>query len=234
MTAQELINRANRLIGNIEPGTSATAAESADALVALNAMLQTWRNDSLMCYAMQDQSIPLVATNATRTIGPSGNLATTRPTEIDKAYVIVGTLSYPVEIWTAEQFADIAIKTQTNAWPYILWYKPAMPDGVINLWPVPDASSTLQVITRTPLTVFATLSDVISLPPGWEDALAFNLAVYLAPEYERQPSTVVSQMAMKTMAALKRTNNETPRMYFDSSLLGNYRGMNSSGNFYPG
>lgn len=232
-TVQNLVDRSMRLIGNLEPGTSGTAAESADALTALNAMLASWRNSSLMCYAMQDQSIPLVATNSTRTIGPSGNLITTRPTNIETAYVIVGTLSYPVEVITAEEFALITIKTLTNAWPYRLWYQPNIPDGTINLWPVPDASSTLHVITRTPVNAFAALTDVVSLPPGYEDAICFNLAVYMAPEYEREPSKVVTAMAKETIKILKRTNNETPRMYFDYSLLGRTRIMTSNGNFYP-
>ena len=232
-TVQNIIDRAMRLIGNIEPGTSANATESADALIALNNLLSSWRNDSLMCYATQDQSIALVATNGTRSIGPTGNLVTTRPVGIESAYVVIGTLSYPIEIWNAEQFAGIAIKTQTNAWPYILWYQPSMPDGVINLWPVPDAASTLHVLTRVSLLNFAALTDVLVLPPGWEDAIANNLARRIAPEFGKKVSPDIREMAIETLKVLKRTNNVTPIMRFDNSILGQFQRMDSSGNFYP-
>lgn len=232
-TVQNIIDRSLRLIGNIEPGTSGTASESADAMTALNDMLGTWRNESLMCYAMQDQSITLAATNSTRSIGPTGSLVTTRPVEIESAYVTVGLINYPMEIWNAEQFSSITLRTQTNAWPWVLWYQASMPDGVINLWPVPDAASVLHVITRQPVLVFAALTDVISLPPGWENALAYNLAVNIAPEYEQEASQTVKDKARDTVKMLKRTNNVTPVMSFDASLLSQYRRMDSTGNFYP-
>ena len=232
-TVQNIIDRAMRLIGNLEPGTSATTAESNDAFTALNSLITTWRNESLMCYAMQDQSIPIIAGNSSVTIGPTGTLVTIRPADIETAYVAVGTLSYPVQVWSAEQFSGIAIKTQANSWPYVLWYAPTMNDGTIYIWPVANASSTLHVITRTPVLEFIALTDIIALPPGWENALAHNLAVMIAPEYERQANETVINMARETLKLLKRTNNVTPVVSFDGSLLGRYPRMNSTGNFYP-
>jgi hypothetical protein len=51
------------------------------------------------------------------------------------------------------------------------------------LWPAPPAGSTLDVFSLKPLTAFNSLSDTINLPPGYEQALRFNLAGVLAPEY---------------------------------------------------
>ena len=55
------INRALRLIGAIGAGETPTDDERADALVALNAMLDTWRNEKLMCYARQDETLTMLA-----------------------------------------------------------------------------------------------------------------------------------------------------------------------------
>ena len=47
MTAQQIINRALRLIGKLPQGQSPTAGESADGLEALNSMLLRWEASGL-------------------------------------------------------------------------------------------------------------------------------------------------------------------------------------------
>ena len=62
-TVQVVIDRAYRLLGQLNLGESADSTESANALIAINALLDSWRNESLMCYAMHDQSINLANGN---------------------------------------------------------------------------------------------------------------------------------------------------------------------------
>jgi len=222
-TVQNIIDRAMRLINQLNPGTSANTTESADALVSLNAMYGKWRNEGLTAFAKQAQAIPLVAGNQTRTIGPTGNLVTTRPTEISSAYVVINGLSYEVQQITAGECAMISLKDLTGEWPFQFYYQPNMPDGTIFLWPVPSAASTLFVVNNQPLLEFATVSDVLSVPPGMEEAMATNLAISISPEYGYQVTPVLMKMAADSLRVLKRTNNKTPRVYFDHSLYG-YRG----------
>src|SRR4051812_2373819 len=106
-TAQNIIDRALRLLGQLESGQSATTAETADCLTALNAMLDSWRNERLMCWALQDEAIPLVSTNSTRSLGPSGDYVTTRPQDILGAYVVYSTSSIPVRVITAQEWDSI-------------------------------------------------------------------------------------------------------------------------------
>ena len=206
-TVQTIIDRAYRMLGQLNLGESADSTESANALIALNAMLDSWRNESLMCYAMQDQSINLANGNTTKTIGPTGDLVTTRPTNIDDAYILYSGDSIPVKIIEyATEYIYIPDKTTTDTYPLKIAYKPEMPDGRIYMYPLPNATSVLHVITRTPVTAFSTVGTTISLPPGWEDALASNLAIYLAPELEANPSQMVIGMAANTKRSIKRTN----------------------------
>lgn len=206
-TVQVVINRAYRLLGQLNLGESADSTESANALIAINALLDSWRNESLMCYAMQDQSINLANGNTTKTIGPTGDLVTTRPTNIDDAYILYSGDSIPVKIIEyASEYVYIPDKTTTDTYPLKIAYNPEMPDGRIYMYPLPNATSVLHVITRTPVTAFALVSTTISLPPGWEDALAANLALYLAPELQVQPSPMVIGMAANTKRSIKRTN----------------------------
>ena len=218
-TVQLIINRALRLLSEINSGSTPTVSESSDALVTLNAMLDSWRNDRLMCYALREEAIPLVAGNITRTIGPTGDLVSTRPTKIESARVDVGTISYVVKTIEEQEYASIGLKTQQQSWPLRLWYQPSFPNGTVYLWPVPAQSVTLYVTTWTPVLSFATVSDAVNLPPGWEEALATNLAINIAPEYGTQPAQTLMKMAMDSLKNIKRLNNRPVRMYFDNSLL---------------
>lgn len=218
-TAQTLIDRSMRLLGMLEPGVSATTAETADVLIALNAMLDSWRNEKLLCYAVQDQTISLSSGNATRTIGATGNLVTTRPVRIDTAYIIYSSTSIPVNILNDEEWASLPDKTATSTYPSDIYYRPEYPDGKIYLYPIPDDSSDLHVLTWTPVTAFATAATSVALPPGWEDALASNLALYVAPEFEKEPSNTVVGMARNAKAYIKRINMRPTKMYTELPAL---------------
>lgn len=199
-TVQALCDRAGRLL----VGESLSIDESADALIALNAMVGSWNTEALTCYAIRDESLTLTGAT-TYSIGPSGNLNTDRPVEILGAYTVISTVSYSARIIEAEEYAAIPVKATTSTFPDRFYYQPTMPTGT--LYPYPIASSgTLHLLTRTPVGTFA-LTDTVSLPPGWEEALSSNLAVRMAAEFQVQPSPLVMQMATVSKANLKRANS---------------------------
>ena len=49
------------------------------------------------------------------------------------------------------------------------------------------------------------------LPPGYVDALSYNLAIRIAPEYEVTPSPTVAALAIETKANIKRLNSTPPQ-----------------------
>lgn len=226
-TAQTIITRAIRLIGQIPSGDSPSSDESNDGLTALNAMLDSWQNEKLLCYAIRDESIALSATNTSKTIGPTGDLVSTRPIKIEGAYVTVSNYNYHVRIINELEWASITARSTVAAWPDRIYYEPDMPNGTIYLYPVPNASSTLHILTRTPLTAFSTLSTTVSLPPGWERALTFNLALEIASEYEdANPPPFVVATAAKSLAAIKKGNSRPLRAYTQLGPMFNSRRSN--------
>lgn len=205
--------------GQLNLGESANAAESANALIAINALLDSWRNEGLMCYAMQDETVPLASGNTTRTVGPTGNLATTRPVFIKQAYIVYGSTSIPIRVIESEEYAAISDKTATSTYPTRIYYQPLMPDGKIWLYPLPSASSDLHVLTEAAVTAFAAVSTTVSLPPGWEDALTSNLCVYMAPEWEWEPSNTVIGMARNSKRSIKKINTRPVNAVNEVALL---------------
>jgi hypothetical protein len=188
-------------------GKTPTTTEYADGLVAINSLLDALRNESLMCYATQVESLTLAASTDSYSIGPSGDLDTTRPTGIEQAWIRDGGIDYPVRLISDEQYSAIPDKSAESDWPTEANYRATMPTGTLYVYPLPNGAATMVLRTRIPLGAFTATTDEVSLPPGWEEMLVFNLAVRWAPEFETQASQTVVDVAMSSKASIKRTNS---------------------------
>lgn len=219
-SAQTIIDRALRLIGAIASGESPTAQESADALVALNAMISSWQTEKLNVYAFVDTAFTLVATDSSYTVGPAGNFALTpRPSKIENVYVRASDIDYPVELIDKDKWLSIPDKTSDSDIPIYAYYEPTLTTGTLQLWPVPNAAYSLHIVTWTTLVELAALATTITLPQGYERALAYNLAIEIAPEYEKPASPSVQSIAMESKAAIKRMNNRPMLMNSELGYL---------------
>lgn len=205
-TAQTLIDRALRLCGALASGESPSAQETADSLIALNSMVDSWQTDRLAIYAVQDVTKTLTVSDGSYTIGSSGDINTTRPVKIVSAYITENGSDYPLEIIDQRAYDGLTAKTVTSSLPEYLYYAPAYPIGTIKLWPVPSAANVLTLQVWTPVQSFATAGTSVSLPPGYERALTTNLAIELAPEFGKAISQEVAKAAQESKAAIKRMN----------------------------
>jgi hypothetical protein len=217
-TANDLIARALRLLTVKAPGEAVPADQAADGLESLNDLLESWSNEPLLTFYEKDDVLPL--TGATSyTIGPGGDLDTTRPLKIVHGFIRQGgDTDYPLSIvdglhWTRITFKD------TSGRPEMIYYEPEFPLGVLNVYPVGDTSYELHFASWKQLPTFSSGSDSVSLPPGYERAIAYNLAVELAPEYEREPSQAVVDRAERAKTNIKRTNTVPYRMAADDGIL---------------
>lgn len=222
VAASTMIDRAMRLIGQISPGVSPTTDEYAVCLEALNAMLDSWRNERLMCYTMLDESLTLVPSQASYTIGATGNLDTNRPTIITAAYLVdSANVSYDVNILNYKEYVAIGLKASTSTLPNNIYYSPDVPLGTLWVYPVPTSAFTMHILTPTPMMAYALTSTTAILAPGWQEAIATNLAVYIAPEFETEASRTVMKMAADSKAYIKRVNNRPVKIYSDLAALVN-------------
>ena len=208
-TAQTIVDRAARLVGGVASGVSVTAAEGADGLIALNAMIESWQTDKLFVYALTDTAFNTVSNDGSYTVGPAGNFALTpRPHKIEECFVRYAGIDSPVEFLTAEQWFALPSKTDTATYPDRAYYEPTLPTGTLKVYPVPNAVSSLHIVTWQVVTTLAALSTSIALPPGYERAMAYNLAIeWAGPEFGLSPSDDVRRIAQDSMAAIKRANH---------------------------
>lgn len=215
MTGLDIIKRAMKLAGALMAGETPTDDEAQDCLTHLNDLLDSWSAQSLTLFAQRRNAFNLTTDTQAYTIGAGGTFNIVRPLWVLSAKVIqdrnaTTPIEIPCEVLTVEQWAAIPVKSTKSTFPYSLWYDHAWSAGLgtISVYPIPDnGTAQLVLYTPTPHTAFADLAVTdYTFPPGYAEALRYNLAKRLFVEFGRQADPLVVQMADETLAFVKRAN----------------------------
>lgn len=210
-TALDLLKRSLRLIGAYSIGEDPSADESQDGLTALNALMGSLSLTGLV-YAKTLDTIALTGGVASITVGPSGTTVTDRPIQVlDESYLTNGSVSYSLSLFNESQYADVSVKT-TQGIPEAIWPLMNMPDAQLTFYPVPIAGLTLKLWSIKQLSTFPALTTTVSLPPGYEEALAYLLAEALAPEYQVSLSKEVEKGVRRSRLQIEAINFEPPML----------------------
>jgi hypothetical protein len=70
------------------------------------------------------------------------------------------------------------------------------------------------------LTEIATLDTEVSFPPGYYEALKYNLAIRLSDDFGRPLTESIVSIASESKASLKRNNHRPSYLRVDPALLG--------------
>jgi hypothetical protein len=177
-------------LGLISPGQTITSEEQTDAFLRLNQMLKSWSNEHVSVFTESHSSYALVAGTSAYTIGTGGTFVTSaRPVKICGASAVSGAFRVPVKVMSFEDFhAEIDdSRGITSILPQAMARDNSFPSINLKVFPTPATSpGNLEIDYWTELTAFATVGDTVTLPPGFEDALHYNLATRLYPQYARQ------------------------------------------------
>ena len=212
-TANTMISRALRLIGVLGQGRrTLDATEASDGLAALNSMLDSWSIDRSMIYQLLTETHTLTAGTADYSIGTGGTINTPRPVRIVSAFMRdTANYDYSVEIINKTAYDAYPLKT-TRSRPSFLYYDEIYPLAFIRLVYTPsDSSEVLHFTSWKQLQQFANLTTALALPPGYQRAIEFNLAVELQAEY---PGSLIApktaEIAQKALANIIQINQDAP------------------------
>lgn len=222
-TAAEIIENALRKIGVIASGEDPSSAEQADGLTALNQLIESLSNENMLIFDDNEETFVLTASDGEYTMGSSGDFNTTWPIKITDARLKITSQSpnyeLPIAILSLDEWKQIVQKNTSSSLVTALYVDYAYPLANLKLWPVPTVGESLILNSQKLITSFATAGTTVSLPPGWNRFLEYQLAVDIAPEYGTEASQTVQRIALESKNALKRKYKRTPLMKNEMSRV---------------
>lgn len=229
-TAQKLINGAFDVLGVKAAGETVASADANDALRRLNAMIDGW---GLQPGTMLDQTrevFDLVANKGgpdnPYLVGPSattGNFSTVRPVYLQGVSLLLTNLSVDVEVplspYTEAAYMALAVKSLTSVQPTGYHWSATSPFASLYLWPVPDnGTNDLVLYSLAAVSQFADLVTLVTLAPGYAEAIEYNLALRLAAPYGATVDPDVRRQAGQALAWVKTGNSRIADLSIDVAL----------------
>jgi hypothetical protein len=214
------------------PGRTPSPAQFQDAIDELNRLIGSLNCDRLGIYALDVIQIPITESRSVWTIGcdPSGAVAVdlhmeSRPDVISFAVLVSNGVRYPVVIATPQVWSMRVLETFPEPLPAMLYYDRADPVATITFYGQPQTGSILELWTWHRIPRAQSLDDAMQVPAGYDDALVLNLAVRLAPHFQKVLDPNVREDARISLMRLMSIN--APQPIADTSGLGcGYGGFN--------
>lgn len=200
------------------PGEDLDGDDAANALRHLIRMVDAFQGDRCLLETAKRWPFATVASQATRTIGPTGNyVVPARPIWISDMRVIPAgdTIEFEVIRYDSRQeYYDESLKALTELYPRrFLYERTSDAIGTITFWPVPTQVNTLYISIPEPLQAPVDLNTVFSFRPGgYYEAWHLNLAKRCVRTFERatEPANL-RQDAEDAYSKVLRLNEEVPQ-----------------------
>lgn len=230
-TAGELIKGSLRLLGVLAEGEEPSAASYADAVMALNQMLESWSTERLSVYGTKEVVYTWPAGQASQTIGINGNFGENPcPLRIDEStYYIVDGLSYQFSFVNQDQYNSIPDKTVQSTLPQVMWTNMILildTNIEMTIYPVPSQALEMHIVYVQALTQVANENTTLYVPAGYLRAFRYSLACELAPEFGVEPSPTVKRIAAAAKRDIRRINNPGDVMSMPAALVAKPYGYN--------
>lgn len=210
-TTLDLITAALKRLGVIS-GIETPAADLAqDSLARLNELVESWSTENLTLWTqVATPATGLLANQPFYTVGPAAMIpVTNRPAWIDSvSWMLPGStpIEYKLTPLLKIEWEQERVKQLTSTQATHFYYQADYPVGSLMLWPRPSSTFSLLVYLPQTVNTPATLSTVLTVPPGYWRALRDHLALELAPEVGRPIDPALAQSAIDAKAQLQRVN----------------------------
>lgn len=213
----DMLTLALKDCGNLGIGQSPNAEDINDAQTTLGMMLDAWKLERLNVYHFVDVAFPATGA-ASYTIGVGGDINVARPNAIESAFVRQMTnpanpIDAPLSVIRSRDDWNLITAKSVGSYPSMLFYDAAFPLGIVNVWPIPAAGVyEIHLTLKGDWSSSPALTDVISFPPGYLEAIRYNLAIRLAIMYQVPMTPELVSAARTSLAAIQRSNAMIPEL----------------------
>lgn len=262
MQVSAIIGMAQRACGILGQGQTALPQDLTDAQNFLTQLMMQWRQKRWLVFRLDSVDWPITSGQGTYTIGPANPPAVTnpvtpdvivngnyRPANIQSAYLRLNTgvggttgnypLDFPVQILESrEQYDAIRLKA-LQSWPSAIYYDPQIPNGVLNIWPVPiQQNFSFHLGFQQAIDLAAEGSQSLDLdtilPTESQLAIVWNLGLQLAVAYKLPPDPQLQAAARASLHTLRMVNFALRPLEMPVELWGGEGRMkNPMGGFIP-
>jgi len=178
----ELIRGALRLAGGIGEGEVPRTAQYTEAAEALNMLVKSWQVDGMPLWVISEYTLALVEGTNTYTISSPKLLKVIQAWNRNTT----SNIDIPMRIITRDEYNRLGNKLSSGN-PIQVLCIPNRTDTTVKVFPTPDANSELyneiHLVYQKPYSDFDSSTDEPEFPSEYFEAIKFNLAHRLSPEY---------------------------------------------------
>jgi len=223
-TAADLVSYAYSDAGLLGLGQTLSGNLAQEGLVRMNRMIYQWSRKRWNVFHLQD--ISKVSTGAVSySIGAGADFNCTRPARLEggcflrQNFAASQPVDYPMRVITSrEEYSSITLKTLTGPAAYV-FLDSGYPTGTVYPYPVPQASIyEIHLAVLVALQVFNALTDVVVMPPEYEQAIQQNLAVLIRKARRLPDDPVLMGMANGSLNTIKNANTQLTVLSVPKSL----------------
>lgn len=199
-------------------------AQFQDAIEEINRLIGSLNCDRLFIYGQDIEVFPLNPTKKIYTIGidPTGVLpeadfpirapiaGITEANFIFQGGPNAPELRYPLELLTYQRWSNIRLQDIGNTIPQAIYYDRGYPIGNIYIFGQPQQGGSIELYCWHLIPYASALTDVITFPQGYEDALVLNLACRMAPHFQLPVHPEVRAQARESLMRVMSNNAPQP------------------------
>lgn len=244
----DIVRMAMVEIGVLDPRENPDGQEALTCQYKLNRLIDSWNADSRFIYANKFFTGLLTPNLQPHSIGPSGTVnfnqaagINQRPVKIETANILLDANATPPFINTGTVRVRVNVHQDKGAWwasqlapgiesvlPTDMYYEPDWPNGSMFLWVVPTVAYPLELLIWTVLAQYA-MTDNVFLPPGYLDALVYDLAKSIAPSFDVPWPPILEDLRRTALRRIQGPNVAAPALGTrDAGLPGKTTGTRSN------
>jgi hypothetical protein len=187
LSRDNIIAAAMRKCGRLAKGQSPDSTDLTNGMQALNAIIAEFQTLGMPLWARAEYNLTMVAGQRDYTFGVGQTINTAFPLHV-QGVVLANASGGAVRTLFPEARDDFNLLNRTSTGtPVSFTYQPKVNQGVLSLWPLPDANAvsdyTVRVTYQRPFDGFTSASETPDFPQEWQNALIYHTAVALAPEF---------------------------------------------------
>ena len=189
-------------------------------------MLDEWQADGLKIFTENINTFPFVLGQQQYTLGTGGNFNIPRPAHISRmGCQILSNPTQPSEVpitlLDVDGWANVRVKNISGSYSLFCYADYAFPVMNLYFWVIPGLASNCVIYSWQPLLTWPDLAITnVTFPPAYLQAIRYNLAQMLAPEFGVPIAPEVMLIATTSLQALKDTNLPAPILRCDPGLSG--------------